>query len=323
MTQKLDLAFTNRYESISKVVEDTNRHLQDFRSGKISPIKTRSKKEQDKLGGFLPGEQITLAGRTGTGKSAFILKWMEDFVNPQLNPTTFDKTILLFDSWEMLPWRHMLRLYSGKLEQDVKTILDYQKRMQADMFERVLRTGDNFKDLPIFFSHVSQTVKDWADTKRNIRDRFPKHTIINIVDHTRLVTKENEKSEQELLHGFVTEGMKLKLEIDCINFFLSQMNRNIESGSASRDTIGRNLPVSSDIFGADSVFQASDAVVALHRPGFYGLQEWEGIPTGKEAGNPDSEDHLLLECILKQRDGWTGTLSMRHNLAINQIVDHE
>lgn len=309
------------YQHINDVVNETNKHLKDFREGKISPIKTRSKKEQEKIGGFLPGEQITLAGRTGTGKSAFVLKWLEDFVDPILNPTTYDKTIVLFDSWEMKPWRHMIRLYSGQLEQDVKTILDYHKRMQDDMFQKVIMTGDRYRKMPIFFDNVSHTVADWAEKKKMVRDRFPDYLIINIVDHTRLVTSKNEKSEQELLHGFVTTGMKLKVEFDFINIFLSQMNRNIETG-ANRENAGQHLPISSDIFGADSVFQASDAVIALHRPGFYGLTQWENYPTGKTA-DPNSEDNLLLECVLKQRDGWTGTLMRRHNLAINQIYDYE
>ena len=315
------LEFINGYQHINAVVDETNKNLKDFRDGKISPIKSSSKKEQEKIGGFLPGEQITLAGRTGTGKSAKALRWMEDFVDEAINPNTAKDTIILFDSWEMMPWRHMLRLYSNDLEMDIKTILDYKKQMQDDMFNKVLLTGDKFRNKNIYFTHLSQNVKDWADSKRRVKDKFPNATIINFIDHTRLVTKANENSEQELLHNLVTTGMKIKLELNMINIFLSQMNRNIESGAGNRESIGKHLPVSSDIFGADSVFQCSDAVIALHRPGFYGLYEWEGIPTGKTS-DPESNDDLMLECVLKQRDGWTGNITMRHNLAHNIIIDY-
>lgn len=317
-----DQEFIDGYEHISKTVADTNKHLQDFRDGKINPIKTKSKKEQEKIGGFLPGEQITVAGRTGTGKSAFILQWMQDFINPIINPETAADTIILFDTWEMLPWRHMLRLYSSRIEWEVKRILDYKKQLDEESFRRVQALGELFKNQSVYFSHVSQNVEEWGDTKKRIRDKYPDKTIINIVDHTRLVTPTTEKSEQELIHKFMVKGMKLKLELDMINFFISQMNRNIESGAANRESIGRNLPVSSDIFGADSVYQCSDAVIALHRPGFYGLTDWEGIPTGKTT-DPNSSDDLMIECILKQRDGWTGNLTMRHNLALNRIVDYD
>ena len=64
-------------------------------------------------------------------------------------------------------------------------------------------------------------------------------------------------------------------------------------------------------------------VMALHRPGMYGLTEFDGTPTGIVKHNPDKYDDLLIECILKQRDGWTGNLLMRHNLGINKIVDYD
>lgn len=72
-----------------------------------------------------------------------------------------------------------------------------------------------------------------------------------------------------------------------------------------------------------SVYQSSDVVIAYHRPGFYGLTSWNNIPTGKVKENPDSEDYLMIECVLKQRDGWTGNIMRKHNLAINQIEDLE
>lgn len=117
------------------------------------------------------------------------------------------------------------------------------------------------------------------------------------------------------------KGMKLKIEEEQINIFLSQMNRAIET-AGKREDIGRNTPVSSDIFGADSVYQCADVVVALHRPGFYGLEQWQDFPTGIRKDMPEQADHLLIECILKQRDGWTGNLIRRHNLALNEIMDY-
>lgn len=69
------------------------------------------------------------------------------------------------------------------------------------------------------------------------------------------------------------------------------------------------------------VFQFADIVVASHRPGFYGLKMFDDIPTGKTDA-PESLDHLLIDVVLKQRDGWTGNILKRHNLSINQIQDY-
>lgn len=315
--------YIDGYIHISQAINKTNEKLRQIRSGELKPLKTSSKKETDKIGGFFPTDQITLAARTGMGKTAHVLHWMGDFCNREINPHYADNIIILYDSWEMPEWRNMLRIYSRELELEVKTILDYEQQMQQEMFDRIIALKSKFGNYPIYFRNISQTVKEWHSSKIAVRDKHKKATIVNVVDHTRLVTKSNEKSEMELISEFMMAGMRLKLEADTINIFLSQMNRSIETGAGGRDQIGLNLPISSDIFGSDAVYQCSDVVIADHRPGFYGLTEWNGIPTGVDKNNPNKNDHLLIECILKQRDGWTGNLTRRHNLALNQIEDYD
>lgn len=63
--------------------------------------------------------------------------------------------------------------------------------------------------------------------------------------------------------------------------------------------------------------------MALHRPGMYGLEKFEGFLTGIDKANPNKSDDLMLECIIKNRDGWTGNITMKHNLAHNKIEDYD
>lgn len=309
----------NGYEHISDIVNHTNQRLADIREGLIKPILTKSDKETEKIGGYFPTDQVTIAARTGAGKTAYILNLMGDFINPELNPHYSEKVIILYDSWEMPSWRNMLRLYSRENKKTVKELLDYNKAMTDEAFQRIISISQKFKNQPIYMSSISTSPKEWYDNKRRIQDANPNMTIINVVDHTRLVTKTTEKSEEELITSFMKIGMKAKLEMEQLNFFLSQMNRAIET-SGKREDMGKATPVSSDIFGADSVYQCSDVVLALHRPGMYGLTEWEGIATGKQIGT-DASDNLFIECLLKQRDGWTGNILRYHNLAHNEFYD--
>ncbi len=117
-------------------------------------------------------------------------------------------------------------------------------------------------------------------------------------------------------------GIRLKNRFGMINIFLSQMNRAIETG-VSRNQLGTSTPVLSDLFGSDSIGQCSDIVMALHRPGMYGLEKFEGISTGIDKSNPSKADDLLLQCVIKNRDGWTGNIAMKHNLAHNKIWDFD
>lgn len=308
------------YAHISTIVDETNQRLFDIREGKIKPILTSSQKETDKIGGYFPTDQVTIAARTGAGKTAYILNLMGDFINPEINPHYADKIIILYDSWEMPGWRNMLRFYSRENKKTVKELLDYEKAMEEETFQRMLLISLKFKNQPIYMRSISQSPAQWYESKCRIQDANPDKIIVNVVDHTRLVTRTNEKSEEELITNFMKTGMKVKLEQNQLNFFLTQMNRAIET-AGKRDDIGKATPVSSDIFGSDGVYQCSDVVLALHRPGMYGLIEWEGIPTGKVVGNADVSDNLLIECILKQRDGWTGNICRYHDLAYNMFYD--
>lgn len=238
------------YTHISYAVDKANKRLLDIREGTIKPLITSSKKETEKIGGLFEGDQMVIAGRTGTGKTAKIIHMIEDFVNPLINPEFAENGIILFDSWEMSDWRNVLRMYSREHELTVKQILDTQRQMMEEMFNRIQQVSQKFKNHPIYFNNISQKTGDWIKRKQLVRKQFPKAKLLNVVDHTRLVTKDNEKSEEEKITNLMSAGMKIKLEDDYINIFLSQMNRAIETAGLRSD-IGKSLPVSSDIFGSD------------------------------------------------------------------------
>jgi replicative DNA helicase len=323
MNSEFDLDFFNQhgYKHISKSAEKAQEMMDKVRSGEIKPLVTSIKKEQEHIGGFLPGEQVVLAGRTGGGKSAKMFHDMMDFANPELNPTYAADLLILLDSYEMLDWRVVLRLASRKGSAQVKELLDYHKRLTEERFQFLRSVMEQFKNVPIFISNRALNVKNWEETKKQVQGKYPKKRILNIFDHTRLGLKEKEQKEEELITGFMLAGMRLKNSFDQWQFFLSQMNRNIETG-ANREKLGQHLPVSSDIFGSDAVFQCADVVMALHRPGQYGLTEFEGMKTGLDPKHPEKGDDLLIECVLKQREGWTGSIVLKHNLALNRIEDY-
>jgi len=310
------------YRPIRDIVDQAQKKMVDIRSGKFKPFFTSSKKETDKIGGFYPTDQVVIAARPGTGKTAKLIQIMTDFANPILNPTYENKILILYDSWEMSGWRNILRMISRKESIEVKALLDHAKLLEEDRFNSLVDVANTFRNYPIYISSQPVTALKWMENKKHVQGLFPQHTIVNFFDHTRLILKGEESKEEEKLNNLMFNGMELKNNYEMLNIFLSQMNRNIETG-VNRERIGSMSPVSSDIFGSDSVFQSADVVIALHRPGMYGLERFEDIPTGIDKSNPDKPDDLLVECILKQREGWTGNLYMKHNLAHNKIVDYD
>jgi replicative DNA helicase len=240
------------YTHISKSSETAIRKIEEIRSGKLIPLITSLKKEQEYIGGYFPSDQIVVAGRTGTGKSAKVIHDVMDFANVNINPHYKDKLIILYDSWEMPDWRNVLRIYSRSLNASVKELIDYKKVLDEEKFNRIKELSVRLGGFPIYFSSFSTNVRAWEEKKRRARNLFPNHTIVNIADHTRLALKFNETREEELISNLMMAGMRVKNECSEINIFISQMNRNIET-SQKREELGNALPVSSDIFGLKSL----------------------------------------------------------------------
>lgn len=309
------------YTHISTSVSKAKMMMDKVRSGELKPLFSSLRKETDKIGGYFPSDFVTIAARTGCGKTAKILHDVMDFCDANLNPTYVDNIIVLYDSYEMSDWRGVMRLISRQGEIEAKALLDYNKRLSEERVLALKLIADKFAHLPIYISTRPLSPAAWEESKKQIQGRFPKKRIINIYDHTRLAVKTTESKEEELISNLMFRGVYLKNNMDMFMFFISQMNRNIET-AMSRDKLGTHTPISSDIFGSDAVFQCSDVVYALHRPGMYGVERFDNIPTGIDKNNPDKSDDLLVECVLKQREGWTGNLLLRHNLALNQITDY-
>jgi replicative DNA helicase len=308
------------YRHISTVVGRTKAMMDKIRSGDLKPLLTTSKKEEEFIGGIYPSDQKVIAARTGVGKTAIALHNIKDYCNKTINPFYEGKIIILFDSYEMADWRGVLRLISREGQVSVKDLLDYHKRLSEERYLALKHIADNLSHLPIYVSTVPLKVDDWVEKKKQVQAQFPKHHIVNLMDHTRLIAKGEEAKEEERITRLMIAGIGLKNNFDMFNIFLSQMNRNIET-NIQRDKLGTHLPVSSDIFGSDAVFQCADIVEAYHRPGMYGIEKFNDIPTGIDVNNPDVNDNLLIRVILKNRDGWTGTLTMKHNIGHNHIED--
>lgn len=222
----------------------------------------------------------------------------------------------------MAAWRNVMRMYSKGLSKPVSTLLNSMDKIDDETFQHVLKLSEELKHYPVWFNQISQSWKSWYANKESIVKKNPGKIFVNVVDHTRLVTRTNERTEEELITNFVKAGMALKNTYGTVNIYLSQLNRNIETNAKSREMIGKHLPVASDIFGSDAVMQCSDIVLTLHRPGAYGLEKFQELPTGFDKSDPDSEDNLMILGVLKQREGWTGNIAQYHELKNNLICDY-
>lgn len=298
--------FVNGFQHISLIVGEASREIHSYRTGEKIALKTPYKKLNDTLGGGLfPGDQVVIAGRSSVGKSAVAVEVIAEIAN------SHPDCIILFWSLEMASWRNIIRMLSSNMNLTVKELLSARGPLSDEKFAQMQHLGEILSKLPIYFRDIAVTAEKWEEMVLKVQVENPGKLIINMLDHTRLVLPGMEKIEERIISNLMLAGVRVKNTINCINIFLSQLNRKIEE--VDRKDVGTTGLLASYIFGADSVFQCADIVIGLHRPEMYGLKEFKKIPT---------KDLLIMQ-IMKQRDGEVCELAFKHQLMFNKILNDE
>jgi len=290
-------------QHISEIVDETNEIIRKYKSGELRPFKTFSNKLNDKITGIYKGDQLVLPARSGVGKSAFVTILVKDLA------IKYPDLVFIYWSFEMRSWQNVARMYSAEAMLPVKEMLSANTPLEEDTYASLVNAGNELRKIPMYFRDIPVNFKQWESKVEEVSTLFPNRTIVNIVDHTRLITSSNEKTEEEKITNLMLAGVRLKNKLECINIFLSQLNRKIEDGE--RSDVGTTGILPSYIFGADSVMQCATLVLALHRPEMYDLSRYKSLDT----------KNLLITQILKQREGELCEIAMYHNLAINRIYE--
>lgn len=293
------------FEPASKSVAKAKDQIYKYQNQLITPLQTFSWKMNQKMM-FLPGDTFVCAGRSGVGKSAFAnqyIKSLHDFN---------DGILTLYFSLEMNSWRQIMRYISEQVRDSVSMLL--KRGFDPDAFERIKSVAEALSEYEIYFWQAAPTAESFLKLIGKVRAACPDMRIMVIYDHTRLIRSASAKlNEEAKIRELMEAASYANNEYDTFNVFLSQMNRNIEQG----DMPGNHAPGPADIFGSDAVMQFADHVMALHRPEMYSIKKFD------IEGNTFDTRNFIAGYVLKQRDGWTGTLTFTHNLAYNQIWDRE
>lgn len=290
-------------QHISDVVDETNEIIRKYKTGELKPYKTFSEKLNAKITGIYKGDQVVIAARSGVGKSAFVTILVKDLA------VKYSDLVFIYWSFEMKSWQNIARIYSSEMRVPVKELLSANKELDEETYASLVNAGNELRGIPMYFRDIPVNYKQWENKVEEVAALFPGKTVVNIIDHTRLVTSANERTEEEKITNLMLAGVRLKNKLECINIFLSQLNRKIEDGL--RSEVGTTGILASYIFGADSVMQCATLVFALHRPEQYDLSKYKGLDT----------KNLIVTQILKQREGELCEIAMYHDLAINRIYD--
>lgn len=302
------------YKHIKEPTKEIVSYIDDRRKGIVKSLKTRWPKfNKHCMGGIEPNVIFTIAGISGSGKSSFANSLETDLFD--MNPNE-DFVVLSF-SLEMLSSKQVGRKLSYKLKKTTSELYsgleDPKAKLQHSDYEEVVKQATKIEQYPIFYVDSPGTVEDVRNTILHFMEKFPKKWLVIFLDHTLLIKAGQGEKEREVLFDLQKMFMEIKKLGKNTIIQLSQLNRNIESSERIMSP-SLHFPMRSDLFGGDSLFQASDYVIVLHRPEVLGI-------TAYGTSNWPVKD-LIYVHILKNREGEPKILAFENNLKYNSIEEY-
>lgn len=300
---------------ISNATDEILSYMDKRRSGTIKSLKTRWEKFNNQcMGGIEPNSIYTFAGISGSGKSSFLNTLESDLF--ECNPDV-DFVVLSFN-FEMLSSRQVGRKLSNALNRTTQQLYSgfTNEQLAEEDLQAARKAATKIRKLPIYYVDLPGNVDDIRDTILEFSklDFVKNKWLIITLDHTLLTKGRSGEKEREILANLQYMFMEMKKFGRNTIIQLSQMNREIES----TDRLGNpsmHFPTRRDIFGGESVFQASDYVIVLHRPELLLLKTYG--PANWPVAN------IVYMHFLKNREGELKVLTFSNNLKYNRIDDYD
>jgi replicative DNA helicase len=297
--------------SLKKASVQFNQHLRDVKAGKIIPLDTGIPKVNAAMMDGLEWHVLwTVAGSSGAGKSAFANMLETNIL--EKNPT--ENIAVLNFTLEMLPFKQVARKVSRGVSKSVKEMHSHKVKFNTAEFQGINSYISSIQNYDITFaegdftlSSIESTILDFYEKKK--KEKGEDVGILVFFDHMLLTADGGD--ERLIIKSISNMLAKLTNRIKCSVIALSQLNRDIESMERIVNPTG-HFPIKKDLFGGDSIFQASDYVSVLHRPerlniAAYGPHKW---PT---------QDKIYLHYI-KVREGEEQILTFDNQLKYNNLA---
>lgn len=296
---------------MSVVAQEAVNYIAGRREHNITSLKTRwIKFNKQCMGGIEPNTVYTIAGISGSGKSSMANLIQTDIID--LNPN--EDVIVLTFSLEMVGFRQVGRTLSNKLRRTTSTLYSSETDLDESTFKDVVNVSNQLKKYPVYFVDNPGTPTQVNNIIRWFYDKYVKDTnkhFVIIYDHALLTKQEGSMIEtiSELERVFI-QAKKLPLT-SVIQ--LAQMNRNIEQPERINNPLS-HYPMRSDLSSSDSIFQASDYVLVIHRPEILNIQEY--------GPNHLPVNNKVYLHMLKNRDaGRPCILEFENDLMYNNLIE--
>lgn len=306
----MEQQFTNipEFKTISQVAEEATSYINSRRKHLITPLKTRWKKfNKACCGGIEPNMVFTIAGISGTGKSAFV-----NMIQFDLFDLNSDQDIVVLNfSLEMVGYRNVGRAIGSKLKKTTSELYSAETDLSDDDYSNVKQAVDIFKRYQIYYIDSPCSVDYIGKTIDYFHKNVAKGKwLIVVLDHVLLVNGEG--GERSIITDLQKLFINKKKLYNTTIIQLSQMNRNIEAPERINNP-NTHFPMRSDLAASDAIFQASDYVLTLHRPELLNLPFYS-------VNRLPVRNKVYLH-FLKVRDGEPCILEFDNDLKYGNLIE--
>ena len=251
--EKLRSLLENNKDDVNNAVKTIGK----FQNGDLKPLKTSMEHLNNAcIGGIIPGLIISIGARPSQGKTYTLHQLQNDI----LSQTTVDVAMLLYN-WEM-PWFSLILIQLKKvLKKSFKEILNKKPTKEELVhYEEVM---SNMRDNRLTTVSKPLNPIEWDFVTREwIKSNLDKELLIIGTDHLGITVGDN---KTQTIYQLMEYQNAIKLDYPNKVCFLNlfQLKREIEAIWRAKDTNPVGLRVTSEyLFGADSMMQTSDIVMA-------------------------------------------------------------
>tara|TARA_R110002072_G_scaffold172679_1_gene326845 strand:- start:865 stop:1983 length:1119 start_codon:yes stop_codon:yes gene_type:complete len=238
---------------ISETLKDINKRM--LTDGLLG-IATGFDKIDKFTGGWQETDLVIIGGASSMGKTSFALAIL-------LNACKYSNTPSVIFSYEMSSNQLLKRLIS--MESGVSNSYIINGTLGKDEYLRVNQAIGSIEKLPISIDDCNITSLNYLQSR--IREYVSKKNVkLVLVDYLQLVSHNSKGSNREQEVSKVARTLKnLAKELEVTIIALSQLNRGVGMRAMGKPTL-------SDLRESGEIEQASDIVILIHRPEYYGIE---------------------------------------------------
>ena len=254
---KISIVKIKTLDNISSQIQDTLKDINKRMSTDgLLGIATGFDKIDKFTGGWQETDLVIIGGASSMGKTSFALAIL-------LNACKYSNTPSVIFSYEMSSNQLLKRLIS--MESGVNNSYIINGTLGKDEYLRVNQAIGMLEKLPINIDECNITSLNYL--KSRVREYVSKKEVkLVLVDYLQLVSHNNTKSTREQEVSKVARTLKnLAKELNITIIALSQLNRGVGMRAMGKPTL-------SDLRESGEIEQASDVVILIHRPEYYGIE---------------------------------------------------